>query len=137
MNRWGLALRVARREALRNKKRSILVVAMLALPVAGATAADTLWRSSQITAEQKATWAMGRYDALVTDVGDPMYQTPDLMNSAPVNRDSSGNGNAKPLRTTPISPAGLAALLPPGSQVARPEQSWAGQVQIVDGDGRA
>ncbi|HEY3482636.1 MAG TPA: hypothetical protein VGL02_27435, partial [Streptomyces sp.] len=91
MNRWGLALRVARREAWRNKKRSALVVAMLALPVAGATAADTLWRSSQITAEQKATWQMGRYDALVTDVGNPMYQTPDLSDSGPVDQGHDPN----------------------------------------------
>jgi putative ABC transport system permease protein len=135
MSSWGLALRVARREAWRNKKRSALVVAMLALPVAGASAADTLWRSSQITAEQKAVWQMGSYDALVTDVGTPMYQTPDLSAAGPV-KDAAGNSMV-PLRTTSATVAGLSVLLPAGSHVARPEAQYAGQVQIVNGAGRA
>jgi putative ABC transport system permease protein len=131
---WGLALKVARREAWRNKKRSALVVAMLALPVAGASAADTLWRSSQITAEQRATWQMGRYDALVTDVGTPMYQTPDMTGAGPV-RDASGN--TRELRTSPASVADLTALLPAGSHVGRPETTDNPQVQVVDSAGRA
>ena len=135
MSSWGLALRVARREAWRNKKRSALVVAMLALPVAGASAADTLWRSSQITAEQKAVWQMGSYDALVTDVGIATYQSPDGNNSAPV-EDASGN-TPPPLRTGPASVAGLAALLPAGSQVGQRESLYGGQVQIVNDQGRA
>ncbi|MEY9856124.1 putative ABC transport system permease protein [Catenulispora sp. GAS73] len=134
MSSWGLALRVARREAWRNKKRSALVVAMLALPVAGASAADTLWRSSQITAEQKATWQMGRYDALVDDIGTPMYQLPDESDAGPV-RDASGN--TKELRTTPASAADLAALLPPGSHVAAPQSTDGTQVQVTESDGRA
>ncbi|MEY9931542.1 putative ABC transport system permease protein [Catenulispora sp. GP43] len=135
MSSWGLALRVARREAWRNKKRSALVVAMLALPVAGASAADTLWHSSQITAEQKAVWQMGSYDALLTDVGTPMYQTPDLSGAGPA-KDAAGHSVA-PLRTTPATVADLSALLPAGSHVARPEAQYAGQVQIVDSAGRA
>lgn len=132
---WGLALRIARREAWRNKRRSILVVAMLALPVAGATAADTLWRSSQITAEQKAAWEMGRYDALVTDTGTPMYQTPDLSGSAPA-RDAKGD-DPPLLRKTPIDAAGLTALLPAGSHVGRPVNLFSSQVQVLKGPGRA
>ncbi|MEY9928783.1 putative ABC transport system permease protein [Catenulispora sp. GP43] len=135
MSSWGLALRVARREAWRNKKRSALVVAMLALPVAGASAADTLWHSSQITAEQKAVWQMGSYDALVTDVGIATYQTPDSNRSGPV-QDASGN-TPPPLRTGPASVADLAALLPAGSHVGRPESLYGSQVQIVNDSGRA
>ena len=135
MSGWGLALRVARREAWRNKKRSILVVAMLALPVAGAAAADTLWRSSQVTAEQKAAWNMGRYDALVTDTGTPMYQTPDMSGAGPV-RDTAGNSPA-PGRTAPETAAGLAALLPAGSQVGQPETLGHTQVQVTNGTSRA
>ncbi|MEZ0112030.1 putative ABC transport system permease protein [Catenulispora sp. EB89] len=134
MSNWSLALRVARREAWRNKKRSALVVTMLALPVAGASAADTLWRSSQITAEQKATWQMGRYDALVDDIGTPMYQLPDDSNAGPV-RDASGN--SRPLRTSPATVADLAALLPPGSRVAAPQSTDGTEVQVSESDGRA
>ncbi|WP_194918158.1 hypothetical protein [Catenulispora rubra] len=134
MSNWSLALRVARREAWRNKKRSALVVAMLALPVAGASAADTLWRSSQITAEQKATWQMGRYDALIDDIGTPMYQVPDDSNAGPV-RDAAGN--SRPLRQAPATVADLAALLPPGSHVATPQSTDGTEVQVTESDGRA
>jgi putative ABC transport system permease protein len=146
---------VARREAWRNKKRSALVVVMLALPVAGASAADTLWRSSQITAEQKDAWEMGGYDALVTDVGGPVYQTPDLSSSGPV-RDAA-NGNPSPTSqgqgqspgesasatatnnsgpTAPRTAADLTALLPAGSRVAAAQAMGGEEVQIADGAGR-
>ena len=135
MSNWGLALRVARREAWRNKKRSALVVAMLALPVAGASAADTLWRSSQIPAEQKAEWQMGGYDALVRDVGTPMYQSPDRRGSGPV-EDAAGHALPS-LRTSPASVADLSALLPAGSHVGQPQALFGAQVQIADGAGRS
>ena len=135
MSGWRLALRVARREAWRNKKRSALVVAMLALPVAGASAADTLWRSSQITPEQRAVWQMGGYDALVTDVGTPMYQTPDAKQAGPV-RQADGT-TPPPLRATVAGAADLAGLLPAGSHVSKPESLNGPQVQIVTGSGRA
>jgi len=102
---WGLALRVARREALRNKGRSLLVVAMLALPVAGASAADTLWRSSQVTGPEQAVRDMGRYDAMVIFRGDtPIYQNVDGNRSAPA--DTVANpATANPASGNPASPA--------------------------------
>ena len=42
---WRAAFRIARRDALRSKGRSALVVAMIALPVLGVTAADVTYRS--------------------------------------------------------------------------------------------
>jgi putative ABC transport system permease protein len=135
VSNWGLALRVARREAWRNKKRSALVVAMLALPVAGASAADTLWRSSQIPAEQKAVWQMGSYDALVRDVGTPMYQSPDRNGAGPV-QDATGHA-LPPLRDSPASVADLSALLPAGSHIGQPQSLFGAQVQIANGAGRA
>jgi len=132
---WRLALRVARREAWRNKKRSALVVAMLALPVAGASAADTLWRSAQIPAEQKAAWQMGSYDALIRDVGEPMYQSPDRSGSGPV-LDAAGH-SLPSLRDSPASVADLRALLPAGSHVGQPQALFGAQVQIANGSGRA
>lgn len=131
MSNWGLALRVARREAWRNKRRSALVVAMLALPVAGTSAADTLWRSSQITAEQNAVWQMGSYDALVTDVGAPMYQSPDLSGAGP-RRDAAGN-SLPPLRTAPASAADLSALLPASSHVGPTKSQYGTELQISTG----
>lgn len=135
MSNWRLALRVARREAWRNKKRSALVVAMLALPVAGASAADTLWRSAQIPAEQKAVWQMGGYDALIRDVSTPMYQSPDRSESGPV-QDAAGH-YVPPLRSSPASVADLSALLPAGSRVGQPQSLFGQEVQFVNGAGRA
>jgi putative ABC transport system permease protein len=53
-------LRMARRDARRSKARSLLVVAMIALPVVGVTAADVLYRSFQLSPDQKATRSLGR-----------------------------------------------------------------------------
>lgn len=47
---WRLALRLAWREALRSRARSLLIVVMIALPVTGVVAADVLIRTGQISA---------------------------------------------------------------------------------------
>ena len=47
-NRWRPALRIARRDALRARGRSVLVVVMIALPVLTMTAVDVLSRSAQL-----------------------------------------------------------------------------------------
>ncbi len=44
---WAPALRVARREALRARGRSALVLAMIALPVLGVTAADVVIQTAR------------------------------------------------------------------------------------------
>ena len=49
---WRLALRVGRREARRAKWRSLLIVAMIALPVAGVTAVAVTYKTYDVnTAE--------------------------------------------------------------------------------------
>lgn len=49
---WRLALRIAWREALRARARSLLVVMMIALPVTGVVAADVLIRTGQVSAAE-------------------------------------------------------------------------------------
>lgn len=52
MRKWRLPLRIARREALRAKGRTILMLVMIALPVMGVTAADVLIQTQDVnTAE--------------------------------------------------------------------------------------
>jgi len=68
------ALRIARRDALRAKGRSALVVAMIALPVIGVGAADVIYRTFQLSPEQKASRAMGAADALLSDSGSTSIQ---------------------------------------------------------------
>jgi putative ABC transport system permease protein len=66
---WRAALRIARRDAMRAKGRSALVVAMIALPVLGVTAADVTYRSVTPTRAEELTAAMGSADALFSDPG--------------------------------------------------------------------
>lgn len=135
---WRLALRVARREALRHKGRSLLVVCMLALPVAGASAADTLWRSSEVTASEQAVRDMGGYDAMVSTGygGGPMYQNADgsLTVPAPQGKDS---GNVPIADGTGDAPeaAQLARVLPAGARIVGPMVRGA-QAVVADATGR-
>lgn len=62
-------LRLARRDARRSKARSLLVVAMIAVPVVGVTAADVLYRTFQLSPDQKATRSLGRALGAVYDSG--------------------------------------------------------------------
>ncbi|WP_430478885.1 FtsX-like permease family protein [Streptomyces sp. P11-1] len=77
---WRAAFRIARRDALRAKGRSALVVAMIALPVLGVTAADLTYRSALPTAAEELTADLGAADALFMDQGMgpvPLWQMPD------------------------------------------------------------
>ncbi|WP_432151240.1 FtsX-like permease family protein [Streptomyces sp. bgisy029] len=66
---WRAAFRIARRDAARAKARSTLVVAMIALPVLGVTAADLTYRSALPTVAEDLTADLGAADALFIDQG--------------------------------------------------------------------
>ena len=147
---WRLAVRIARREAWRTRGRSLLVASMIALPVAGASAADTLWRSTDVSVAERATRTMGRYDALVEAVGGPLWQSPDANEhlevpaaaAASPNRPTGGGLPAAPVGPAtvggppaPVSLTALAALLPPGSEVT-PFTPGTDEVSITKGTGR-
>ncbi|MEW2066547.1 FtsX-like permease family protein [Streptomyces sp. NPDC007346] len=66
---WRAAFRIARRDAMRAKGRSALVVAMIALPVLGVTAADLTYRSALPTVAEELTADLGAADARFTDQG--------------------------------------------------------------------
>ena len=75
---WRLALRIARRDALRAKGRSALVIAMIAVPILGVSAADVTYRSSQLTAQESADRQMGRSQAYISSIvaGEVVRQSP-------------------------------------------------------------
>jgi putative ABC transport system permease protein len=77
---WRPALRMARREALRARGRSILVLVMIGLPVLGIVALDTLARTSDVSTVEGLSRQIGSADALVTDgmSAGPVDQTPDM-----------------------------------------------------------
>ncbi|MFE7351678.1 FtsX-like permease family protein [Streptomyces sp. NPDC057543] len=75
---WRAALRIARRDAMRAKGRSALVVAMIAIPVLGVTALDVTYRSVTPTVAEQLTSKMGSADALFSDgMMGPIEQLPD------------------------------------------------------------
>jgi putative ABC transport system permease protein len=109
-SRWRVPLRVARRDALRARGRSALIVAMIAVPVLGLGAVDVLVRSGQIDQHERVALELGSTaDAWVMPSdpqGLPLEQSlyADSWGSAP---------DAVPGAVTP-----LAKLLPSGSKVA-------------------
>ncbi|MEV6394997.1 ABC transporter permease [Streptomyces sp. NPDC051907] len=87
---WRAALRIARRDAWRSKGRSFLVLAMIALPILGVSAADLTVRSAELSAEQKLERTLGAADAQISDAqtgGTPILQSPDGQNMAPASDD--------------------------------------------------
>jgi len=79
LSAWRVALRVARRDALRAKGRSALVIAMIAVPVVGVAGADITYRSAELTVQQSATRTMGTAQAYVQgdQLGWRVEQAPD------------------------------------------------------------
>ncbi len=63
---WVPALRLARRETVRGRGRSILVLVMIALPVLGVTAADVVIRTAEVSGGEALERRLGAADALVS-----------------------------------------------------------------------
>ncbi|MFJ9522012.1 FtsX-like permease family protein [Kitasatospora sp. NPDC101801] len=74
LSAWRAALRIARRDALRAKGRSALIIAMIALPVVGVTGADIVARSTQLTTQEHSTRLMGTADAYVSTSAQPGWR---------------------------------------------------------------
>ena len=66
---WRPSLRMARRDALRARGRSVLVLVMIALPVLAVTAADIAIATQDIQGGEALERRMGAADAYVTSVG--------------------------------------------------------------------
>jgi putative ABC transport system permease protein len=135
LSAWRVGLRIARRDALRHKARSALVVVMIGLPILGVVTADVLLRSSQLTASEQLPRKLGNADALVSSAygGTAIEQVPDGSTWGSPGVDS-GSGPA-PAEPTPLTLAQVRAVLPAGSQIA----TWrtdSGQVHFGDAPGR-
>ncbi|MFD7987528.1 FtsX-like permease family protein [Kitasatospora indigofera] len=116
---WRVALRIARRDALRAKGRSALVVAMVALPVLGVAGADIVFRSTELDPGERVVRTMGQADAEIrlSGAGRTVLQEPDPREGS----TSDGPEQGKPLtaqqkRSQETPPATLVReLLPAGS----------------------
>jgi putative ABC transport system permease protein len=62
---WKPALRLARRDALRNKGRSVLVLVMIALPVLAVSAAEVVYQTSDVAGTESLDRRLGSADARV------------------------------------------------------------------------
>ncbi|HEX6675522.1 MAG TPA: ABC transporter permease [Actinomycetes bacterium] len=108
MSGWRAALRVARREARRARGRSLLVVAMIAMPVAALAFAATIQDTFELSPDEQAGRQMGTAQAAVTWPSDgPVHQEPDRLESIPV---------GPPARAGRPTVERLLALLPPGTR---------------------
>jgi putative ABC transport system permease protein len=128
---WRPALRVARREARRARGRSLLVVAMIMLPVAALAFAAVFTDTFTLTPHERATRLMGTAQAVLARPMDgPVHQDP-------TDLDRSGPAAAPPPAAEPAAPptpAELLALLPPGSRVI-PDQTGPLQLRTAAGTG--
>jgi len=109
---WRASVRLARREARRARGRSILVVAMIALPVAGMAFAAVNYATFQLSPALRADRLMGAGDALIgwpTDGVATQHPTDPKFFGTTINPDGA------PPRD--LTAADLLALLPPGSRV--------------------
>ncbi|WP_406183704.1 FtsX-like permease family protein [Streptomyces sp. NBC_01006] len=111
---WIAAIRIARRDAWRAKGRSALVLAMIALPIVGVSAADLTLRSAELSPEQKVSRAIGAADARLKDseLSGPVYQDVEGKNSMPVGGYDKYNprSEADPNRLPSAIPAGAQSL---------------------------
>ncbi|MFE9422972.1 FtsX-like permease family protein [Kitasatospora sp. NPDC006697] len=118
---WRVALRIARRDALRAKGRSLLVLTMIALPVLGVTGVDVVYRSTDLTTAQRLDRELGTAGVLLEmDVpGAKVTQAPFAADGRTVaTPPSDGGGTAEQQRSRSIEPAVLAGqLLPAGSEL--------------------
>ncbi|WP_329034140.1 ABC transporter permease [Streptomyces sp. NBC_01725] len=117
---WRAAIRIARRDAWRFKGRSFLVLAMLALPILGVSAADLTLRSAELSPAQSLERDLGRADARVNDPGlggVALLQDPKADNYLP-----EGNYDDKPW---PDGDTDVEAAIPGGAE------------SLVDAEGRA
>ena len=102
---WRLSLRLARRDALRSRGRSILVLFMIALPVLAVTAADVVIQTQDVSSAESLDRRLGAADARV-NVQEGMgrvYQgpDPDEVSSSEVGeegRPDRGRGVGRPRR---------------------------------------
>ncbi|MCX5110829.1 FtsX-like permease family protein [Streptomyces sp. NBC_00378] len=108
---WRAALRIARRDAVRSKGRSALVVAMIAVPVLGVTALDVTYRSVTPTTAEQLTASMGSADALFSDEGiGPILQLPDAERYEQVDEKALVDEDGPSIDVTTTFPKGSRAI---------------------------
>ncbi|MFC7218063.1 FtsX-like permease family protein [Streptomyces polyrhachis] len=131
---WRASLRIARRDAVRNKGRSALVLSMIALPIMGVGAVDIIARSSDGSTEQQLTREIGAADARLAmswSEGRAIYQKPDPRLGGVTEVDPPDEGKEPP-SGKPADPADPASWLPAGATVVKSTEDY-GRVRTSHG----
>ncbi|MCM3922393.1 ABC transporter permease [Frankia sp. AiPs1] len=128
------ALRVARRDALRAKGRTLLVAVMIGLPVLLVSGVDVIARSADDGPSQHVWRNLGahpelqaRFDAW--NIGLPMAQSPDAETVGPVDPAASGPARPPDVEQARVD---LAAALPPGDRLVTVHDANNARLRIDD-----
>lgn len=103
---WAVSLRLARRGMWRSKGRSLLIIAMIGVPVLALTFAAVTYDTFSLTREEKIARTMGVSDAIAS-----------WWNDQSLDDSSTPTGRQPP--PTAKTDERLLALLPPGTKVVR------------------
>ena len=128
------ALRMARRDVRRSLGRSLLVVAMVALPVAGAAFVDVVLRTADVRGAEKVPLELGRTaDARVVpqSAGNLVLQRPDATYGEQPSI-TTAPGEPQPEPPAQLPPTDPRPLLPEGTRVIPDRQGEVG-VRTTDG----
>lgn len=90
---WRPALRLARRDALRARGRSLLVLVMIALPVLAVSAAAIVQATADVAGAEGADRRMGAAEARIRPVGGTVFQAPDPEDYGAGGWGSDGQGH--------------------------------------------
>ena len=135
--RLGPSLRLARRDVRRSPGRSLLIVAMVALPVSGAAAIDVVLRTADVRGAERIELELGRTaDARVVaqTAGNLIVQRPDEASGVPPAVVTGAGETAT--ETEQLPPTDPLPLLPPGSR-SIPDARAEVQVRTAKGLTRA
>ncbi|MFE9956842.1 FtsX-like permease family protein [Micromonospora sp. NPDC005299] len=110
---WRTALRIARREARRARRRTALVLVMIALPVLGLSFAAVSYDMAELTRAERMDRELGAADAELR-----------WIDVNPITQDAWGEGSwpveGDPVaRAHPVTADELRALLPAGTRLTR------------------
>jgi putative ABC transport system permease protein len=128
---WRVALRVARRDALRSRGRSALVIVMIGLPVLLSTVIAVLTSSQSISPVEGLPRTLGAAQAQLIDGGrEPIVQDPfgsNVMTAA----ESSSAGTAGTVGT--VGSSGGATVVSVGSAAEQPKPWTAAELARLTG----
>jgi putative ABC transport system permease protein len=120
---------MARREALRARSRTALVLVLVALPVFGATAADVVLRTADVSGAETIERRTGTADVVVSFPGGEVWQAADPNDGLAIGGDPAATG------ARPPGPQDIATAL--GRQVrAIPQVSAGVRVRVDKGVAR-